>query len=137
MSFLSVIGKDVKGVFAWLGSSKGQATVSALEVGAVAIGTAVGIGPAVQQAETLVNTWMQEAIKTEALAEAAGQQTSSTAKASVALSTMVPQLTAFLAGQNLTSQQTSDKANTINTAIVTILNALEAPATVTATPATT
>lgn len=128
MSFLSAVGKSFKAVFGWLGSSSGQKTLTAAESAAVVVGTAVGAGPLISAGVTLINSWINEAIKVEALASAAGQQTGSGAqKAAAVLSTMTPQLISFLKSQGLSSDQVEQKANAINTAVVGILNTLEAP----------
>lgn len=135
VSFLSAIGKIPKAVFGWLESSKGQATVTAVETGAIGIATAFGEGAPVTAGINLINTWLGEIIKTETLAAAAGAQDGSGAtKAAAVLSSMVPQLTVFLQSQGYTSAQVTAQANTINTGLVTVLNALGAPG---AAPATT
>ena len=130
MSFLATFGKDVKGLFAWLGSAKGQATVTAVE--GVAVGVAGAVGPGASAALaggfTLLNNWMTEALTVEGLATAAGQQTGTgPQKAAVALSTMTPQLAAYLNNKGYTSANVSAKALTINNLIVQLLNTLEAP----------
>jgi hypothetical protein len=128
MSFLSAVGKSVKAVFGWLGSSGGQKTLTAAETAAAAVGAATGTGAIIASATNLINSWINEAIKVEALASAAGEQTGSGAqKAAAVLSTMTPQLVSFLQSQGLTSDQVAQKANAINTAVVGILNTLEAP----------
>lgn len=135
MSFLSAAGKDFKAVFGWLESSKGQTVVAGVEGTAIAVGTAFGAGVVVSAGVALLNKWMGEAIKVETLAAAAGAQVGSGAtKSAAVLSTMVPELTAFLQSQGYTTAQVTAQANTINDALVTALNALGAPAS-TPTPA--
>jgi hypothetical protein len=128
MSFLATIGKDFKAVFAWLGSSQGQAVVTAGENVAVTVATAAGVGAPVIAGINLINSWMSEAIKTEALAAAAGAQTGSGAQKSAAvLATMIPELTAYLQNKGYTTANVTATATTINNAIVGLLNTLEAP----------
>lgn len=130
MSFLATVGKDFKAVFAWLGSSKGQAVIGAGEAVAEGVAAAAGVGAPVAAGIALVNNWMGEAIKMEALATAADAQTGTGAtKAAAVLSTMTPELTAFLQGKGYTSEQVTTEANDINNLVVQLLNKLgSAPA---------
>lgn len=130
MSFLATLGKDVKAVFSWLGSSKGQAVIAGVETTATGVATALNplAGAALTSGFTLVNNWMTEAVKMEALAAAAGTQTGSgTTKAAAVLGTMVPELTTYLNNAGYTSANVTAKATTINNLIVSLLNTLEAP----------
>lgn len=130
MSFLATVGKDFKAVFAWLGSSGGQAVVAGVEGTAVAVATAVGAGAPVTAGIALLNNWINEAIKVESLsAAAAAQSGSGTQKAAAVLSTMVPELTSYLQAQGITSANVSSQATAINTAVVNLLNTLTSPAT--------
>lgn len=127
MSFLATVGKDFKAVFSWLGSTKGQAVVAGAEGVAESVATAVGVGAPVQAGINLFNNWLAEIVKAESLAAAADEQTGSGAtKAAVVLSTMVPQLTAFLQDQGLATANVATDAQIINTALVTALNAIGA-----------
>src|SRR5271165_3343633 len=127
MSFLSTFSKDAKAVFTWLSSTKGQTVVSAVEAG-VELAVPVSV-PAI----TLINTWMEEAIKVETLASAAGSATGTgTQKASLALSTMTPQVISW-ASANGYPIPDSTQISAINTAVVNVLNLLGAPATATTT----
>jgi hypothetical protein len=130
MSFLATLAKDAKAVFAFLGSSKGQAVVTGVET--TVAGVAAAVNPAAAAAITggfaLLNNWMAEALKMETLAAAAGSQTGSgTTKAAAVLSTMVPELTTYLNNAGYTSANVTAKATTINNLIVSLLNTLEAP----------
>lgn len=130
MSFkgvLDTIGNDAKKVFGFLGSSAGQKDVAVVQG---AVDTTVGVfDPAlvapIEGIQTLIGNWVSEIFKTQALAAAAGQTTgSSTTKAAAVLSTLEPQVAAFLQSQGLSTAQVSTEAATINTALVTVLNAL-------------
>lgn len=130
MSFLKTLGKDVKSVFAWLGSSKGQAVVAGAEATAEGVVTALNApaGAALTAGVALVNNWIAEAVKMEALASAAGSQDGTgTQKAAAVLSTMVPELTSYLSNAGYTSANITAKATTINNLVVQLLNTLEAP----------
>lgn len=126
MSFLSTVGKDIKGVFTWLGSAKGQAVVAGtenlVEVGA----TIAGIGAPVQAGINLLNNWMAEIVKAQAIGEAAaatGTAEGNTTKAAAVLNAIGPQVTAFAQSQGLPATSAANLA-VINTALVTALNAL-------------
>jgi hypothetical protein len=115
MSFLSAIGKDIKAVFGWLGSSKGEKVIE----------TAGGIAVAFGAPAMLVNlaeNWIHKVIATEALAVAAGQQDGSgTQKAAAVLNAMEPVVAAYF------PSATQDQMKKANDAIVAFLNAFEAP----------
>lgn len=130
MSFLATVGKDFKAVFAWLGSSGGQAVVAGAEGAAEAVATAAGVGAPVATGISLLNNWITEAIKTESLAAAAVAQTGTgTQKAAVVLTAMVPELTSYLQAQGITSSNVTSQATAINNAVVNLLNTLTSPAT--------
>lgn len=122
-SVLSTIGKDVKGVFTWLGSSTGQKIIQTGEA------VVEAIIPASAGLITLGNTWMTEAIKTEAIAAAAGASSgSSTQKAAATLLATTPQAIAFAQQYGLPAP-TATQLNAANTAIVAFLNAFPGLAT--------
>lgn len=138
MSFKSVlddIGNDAKKVFGWLATSKGQTIVSTVETAAEAV------APQITGVVNIVNSWLAEIFKTQALATAANATTgSSTQKAAVALASITPQVLQFAQQYGLNTPTTTD-LNTINTALVTVLNTLgtgtvTAPAPSVATPTT-
>jgi hypothetical protein len=126
MSFTSVldtIGKDFKGVFAWLGSPTGQNIIKTGE------GVVEAIVPQATALINLGNAWMTEVIKTQALATAAGAQTgSSTQKAAAALNATAPQAIAFAQQYGLPTP-TAAQLQAANTAIVAFLNAFPGLAT--------
>lgn len=134
MSFLSTVGKDFKAVFAWLGSSKGQAVVSGVE-NVVEVGaTVAGIGAPVEAGINLLNNWMAEIVKAQALGEAAAATATdagNTTKAAAVLNAMIPQVASFAQTQGLSATSAAN-ITLINTSLVTALNALGAT---TATPA--
>jgi hypothetical protein len=130
MSFLSTVVADAKKGFAWLASPKGQAIIGAAEAGVeVAF-------PATAPAMALVNTWMAEIIKVEGLATVAGAQSGTgVQKASLALSTMTPEVLTWAAANGYSIPESAN-ISAINTAIVNVLNLLGASSTP-ATPTTT
>lgn len=117
MSFLSTIGKDIKGVFAWLGSPKGQTVIHTAEA------VVVAVDPALASIVNIVDSWITKIITTEALAAAAGQQDGSGAqKAAAVLNAIQPEITKYFPAA------TSDQLTAANTALVAFLNALGTPA---------
>lgn len=117
MSFLSTIGKDIKAVFSWLGSPKGQAVIQ--EAGAVV----TAIDPALAGIVTLTESWITKIISTEALAVAAGVQTGSgVTKAAAVLNAIQPEITKYFPSATAVELQNA------NTALVAFLNALGTPA---------
>lgn len=126
MSFLSFLGKDVKAVFNWLGSAKGQPTLSTGEA------VIESVYPPATGIINLANTWITEAVKEETLATAAGVQTGSGVQKSAAvISAVTPSILTF-AKQNGLGTPTAEQIQNANNAIVAFLNAFGAPATPTA-----
>jgi hypothetical protein len=124
-SALSTIGKDIKGVFAWLGSPTGQAIIKTGE------GIVEAVIPASAALINLGNTWMTEAIKTEALAAAALQQNGTSAqKAAATLLATTPQAISFAQQYGLPTP-TATQLLAANNAIVAFLNAFPGLATTT------
>ena len=116
-SILVTIGKDFKGVFAFLGSSKGQAIIATGET------LVESVYPPLTGAINLANSWMVEIVKDEALAAAAGQQVGSgEQKAAAVISTITPAALAF-AQQNGLPAPTAAQLAAANTALVAFLNA--------------
>ncbi len=137
MSFLSAVGKDIKGVFAWLGSAKGQQVIASGENLAIIGATAAGVGPAATGIITIANTWLTEIIKTEALATAAGQQTGSgTMKAALVIADVSPEVLAF-AKQHGLPTPTADQLTAASNGLVAFLNAFGAPVPTSGVPSTT
>jgi hypothetical protein len=127
MSFLSTLGKDIKAVFAWIGSPAGQTVIATGE------GLVTAIDPGAQGIVTLANAWMQEIIKTEALAAAAGVQNGSgTQKAAAVIASISPEVLAF-AQVNKLPAPTAAQIQTASNALVAFLNAFGA-STVAAAP---
>lgn len=127
MSFLSVVGKDFKAVFSWLGSSKGKTVIADTEEAAQLAGDAAGAGSLVSSGISLINNWLSEAIKAETIAAAAGSASGTGAtKASVALSTMEPQLLTWLQANGYATANATAQAAKINDAAVALLNAVGA-----------
>ncbi len=124
---LDTIGNDAKKVFAFLGSSAGQTDIKVVE-GAVDSGVAVfdpALAIPLQSAQNLLNNWMGEIFKVQALAAAAGAASgSSVQKAAGALTSITPQLTAWLQANGYSTANVTDEANVINAALVTVLNKL-------------
>jgi hypothetical protein len=121
--WLSTFGKDFKAVFTWLSSSKGQTVIAAGEA------IVEGAVPSAAIVINLVNSWMAKIISTETLAAAAASQNGTGAqKAAMVLQAMAPEIGKYFPTANAT------QIATINTALVTILNTLGAPATPTPAP---
>jgi len=124
MSFLSAFGNDVKKVFGWLGSPKGQAIIGTGEA------VLEAVDPALDGVVTLTNTWLQEIYKAQALATAAGATGTlgNTGKAAMVLNAVTPQVMAFLKTQGL-APANSTQLQAANDALVAFLNALGSTAT--------
>jgi hypothetical protein len=140
MSFkgvLDTIGNDAKKVFAFLGSSAGQKDISAVEGAAdtvVAVADPALAAP-LMSIQSLINNWIAEIFKVQALASAAESSSGSgTQQAASVLSVTTPQVVSFLQSQGLSTANASKEADTINSALVTAFNALGSagPATPTA-----
>jgi hypothetical protein len=130
-SVLDKIGTDVKDVFNFLGSPKGQALVSAGE------GLVETVLPGTAGAINLGNAWLQEIIKTQAIATAASAGTgSSTQKAAMTITAITPQALAFAQANGLPAPTATVIANA-NNALVAFLNAFTLAPETTTVPVTT
>jgi hypothetical protein len=130
MSWLSTLGNDVKKVFGWLGSPRGQAVLSTGE------GFVEAVDPALDGVVNLTNTWLQEIFKAQALATAAAANaTGGAQKSAMVLNTVAPQVIAFATAQGLPIP-TGVELQNANNALVAFLNALGAGSTTTATTGT-
>jgi hypothetical protein len=124
MSLLDTLGKDFKGLFAWLGSTTGQNVIKTGEA------LAEAFVPASAGIINLGQAWLTEIIKTQALSTAAGAQAgSNTQKAAMALNATAPQAIAFAQQYGLPAP-TAAQLNEANTALVAFLNAFPGIATV-------
>jgi hypothetical protein len=122
MSFLSTLGADVKKVFDWLGSSKGQAVIAAGE------GVVESVYPPATGIINLANTWLSEIIKSEGLAAGAAAQTGTgVQKAAIAINAVTPQAIAFAAAHGLPAPD-AEAISKANDALVAFLNAFGSPA---------
>ena len=120
MSWLGTLGNDVKKVFGWLGSPKGQAIVGVVE------GVVEAVDPAFDGVVSITNTWLQEIYKAQALATAAAAgATGGAQKAAMVLNTLTPQVIAF-AEANKLPVPTGNDLLIANNALVAFLNALGA-----------
>jgi hypothetical protein len=129
MSLLDTLGKDFKGLFAWLGSTTGQNVIKTGE------GLVEALVPASAGIINVGQAWLTEIIKTQALSTAAGAQTgSNTQKAAMALSAAAPQAIAFTQQYGLPAQ-TAAQLDEANTALVAFLNSF--PGLATAIPPST
>jgi hypothetical protein len=123
-TLLQKIGAGFKDVFSFLGSAKGQAIVNTAE------GVVEAIEPGTAGLINLANSWLTEIVKSESLAAAAGQATGSGAqKASMVLSTVTPQVIAFLQANGITTAPTAAELNAANAALVAFANAFNIPGT--------
>lgn len=121
-SVLSTIGKDVKAVFNWLGSSNGQA--------AVADGEAVleAVYPPAAGLIALANVGLTEIIKIEALAAGAGSQDGTGAQKLTAVTTAVtPEVLTYAQQHGLPAPTAAMIQNAVN-GLVAFANALEGKA---------
>jgi hypothetical protein len=120
MSFLSTIGKDVKAVFNWISSPRGQAIITEGE------NVVKVIDPALSGIIDLADSWLRKVITTETLATAAGSQSGSgVQKAAAVLTAMQPEISVYFPGATATQLQNANKA------IVDFLNAFDHPASLT------
>ncbi len=132
-SFLSAVGNDFKKVFSWLGSTQGQATIAGVETTATVIATAINPadGLAVSGIEALINAALKQIISVETVATAAGQQSGTGAqKAAAVISAITPQIAPLLESlgvANPTAAQIQAVAESVNTGLVGVLNAIPAP----------
>ena len=133
-SFLSAAGHDFLAVFSWLGSKQGQTTVSGVETAAAVIGTAINpaVGASITGVEALINAGLQQVLQMEASAAAVSAQSGTGAQKSTAvIATLVPQAAALLESMgvsNATAEQVQALATAISNGLVSILNAIPAPA---------
>ena len=116
-SVLSTIGKDIKGVFAWIGSPAGQATLSAGEA------TVEAVYPPATGLINLANTYITEAVKTEALAAAAGSQNGTGVQKLAAVTQAVTPSVLLYAQQAGLAAPTSSQIQAAANGIVAFLNA--------------
>jgi hypothetical protein len=127
MSFTSVlqtIGKDVKAVFAYLSSPKGQAIIATGETVAEDFGVPAGL-------ITLANSGLNEIFKLEALATGAGVQNGSGAQKSAAvIAALTPAVLAYAQQNGLSAPTSTEIQNAVN-GLVAFANAINA------TPAST
>lgn len=126
MSFKSVletVGSDVKKVFAWIGSPKGQAVIAAGE------GAAEVIAPQLTGLINLANSGLTEIIKVEALAAgAAAQNGTGTQKLAAATAATAPAILAYAQANGLPTPTATEIQNAVN-GLVAFANALSgAPA---------
>lgn len=131
MSFLSglkVFGTDIEKAFAWFGSPKGQAVVSAGETAVEAI------LPASAPIVNLFNSWAAKAYNIESLAVAAGKATGTGADKAAAVSTAVLPDVLTYAEQEGLSTRTAAQITTANNAVVAFINAMTQPDAPPATP---
>jgi hypothetical protein len=138
-SFLSAAGHDIgvglKDVFNFLGSAQGQATIAGVETGAATITSVINpaAGAALVGFEGLLNAGLKEVVAVEASAAAAGMQSGTGAQKSAAvIAAISPNVGTFLQSigvTNATAAQEEALATALSNGIVSILNAIPAPAT--------
>lgn len=132
MSFLSTLGKDFKAVFAYLGSTKGQATIATVEGGVTAVVTSINpvAGAALAGIESLINSALKQVVNSETLAAAAEQQTGSGAqKAAAAASALAPEVAAVLASLGVktpAATQIQSISTVVASSLANIVNAFPA-----------
>lgn len=113
MSFLSTFGNDFKAVFAWIGSTKGQAVITTGEK------LAEQIDPGATPVINLANSWMTQILTTQALAAAAEAQPGTGAqKAAAVIAAISPQVVSLFPAMN------SAQITAANNSLVAFLDAL-------------
>lgn len=118
MNFFKTLASDFKKVFSWLGSPQGQQVVATGEA------VAEAIYPPATAIVNITNTWLQEAIKAESLAEAAAANIGRGAqKAAMVISAVTPQVLTF-AAQNGLPAPTADRLGAANTALIAFIDAI-------------
>lgn len=118
MNFFKKLASDFKKVFAWLGTPQGQATVATGEA------LAEAVYPPATAIVNITNTWLQEAIKAEALGAAAGAGSGSgPQKAAMVIAAVTPQVLAFAKANGL-PEPTADKMQAADTALIAFIDAL-------------
>ena len=133
-SFMDHIGHAFKTVLSFIGSPRGQATVAAVEGGADAIVGAINpaAGVALLGIQNLINSGLRQAVQVETIAVAAEQQSGTgLQKAAAVTAALAPEISAFLKSIGVsspTSDQVQKIGAEISTGVVSILNAIPAPA---------
>ena len=118
-SVLSTIGGDIKKVFAWIGSSEGQAAIGAGE------GVVEAVAPELTGLINLANNGLAEIVKIEALAAGAAQQTGSgVQKLQAVVVTVTPAILAYAKTNGLPTPTSTTIQNAVN-GLVAFANALE------------
>jgi hypothetical protein len=118
MSFLTALGGDIKKVFSWLASSKGQSVISTGET------IIESVFPGATGIVSIVNTWIAEAFKVEGLAVGAAESEGTGAqKAAIVLNTVTPQILAIAKANGLPTPTAAIIAS-VNDDIVGIINKL-------------
>jgi hypothetical protein len=114
MSFLSALGGDIKKVFGWMGG-KGAPVIVAGEA------IVEDVFPAATGLINIVNSWIAEAIKLQAMGDAAGATVGSdTTKATAVLSTLTPAVLAWATANKLPAP-TAATLQAVNDHVVAIL----------------
>lgn len=118
MSFISALGGDIKKVFGWLSSPKGQAVITAGE------GVVETVWPAATGIINIINKWVSKAITVEGVAEAAGQSSGTgVQKAAIVIADLTPVILADAKQAGL-PEPTADTISKVNDQVVAILNLL-------------
>jgi len=121
-SVLSTFGGDIKKVFEWVGSAKGQAVVASGEA------VVEVIDPGLTGIINLANTYITEALKTEALAAgAAAQNGTGTQKLAAVTAAVTPSVLAYAKAAGLAVPTATEIQNAAD-GIVAFLNALNGTA---------
>ncbi len=117
-SILQTIGKDVKEVFAWIGSPTGQKVIAIGEAGIEAV------APQLTGLITLANAGLTEVVKIEALGAAAAQQNGSGAqKLTAVVAAVTPTILAYAKANGLPQPTETEIQNAVN-GLVAFANAI-------------
>lgn len=117
-SFLKMLGSDLKKVWNWVASPKGQLAITTGET------VLEDVYPPATGIINLVNSWFQKIIHAQAVAQQVGGTNEQ--KAAAVTQDMTPEVLAF-AQQHGLSTPTADKIKAASDALVLFLNQFEMP----------
>jgi hypothetical protein len=132
-NFMHSVGHKFQQVFAYLGSPKGQASITAIEGATTGIVTAInpGAGAVLVGVEALFNAGLRSAVTIESIAAAAGAQDGTGAqKAAAFTASLASQIGAFLQSigvANPKAEQIQSISTALSGGVVAVLNSIPAP----------
>lgn len=118
-SLLDTIGNDIKGVWKWLASSDGQAVITTVE------DITEAVYPPAAGIIQIINNWLAEILKTQALSTAAGSATGSNAqKRAMTVGAIRSQVLTYAKNHGYPTP-TQDQINKVNDLLVSAMNTLQ------------